>query len=63
MSNLTGKTLAGATNTREGVEHDYYATPYENTEALMKVEKFEGDFIEPCVGGGYIAEVLKKILS
>lgn len=60
MSNLTGKTLAGATNTRERVEHDYYATPYESTEALMKVEKFEGDFIEPCVGGGHIAEVLKK---
>lgn len=60
MTNLTGNSLVGAANTRERIEHDYYATPYESTEALMKVEKFEGDFIEPCVGGGHIAEVLKK---
>lgn len=60
MTKLTGYSLAGAINTRERIEHDYYSTPYESTEALMKAEKFEGDFIEPCVGGGHIAKVLEK---
>ena len=44
----------------ERVENDYYATPYESTRALLDIEKFEGDFIEPCVGGGHIVEILKE---
>ena len=60
MFNLKGCSLAGTSLTRERAENDYYATPYESTRALLDIEKFEGDFIEPCVGGGHIAEILKE---
>lgn len=60
MGSLKGHSLAGTSQVRERVENDYYATPYESTEALLNVEAFEGDFIEPCVGGGHIADVLKR---
>lgn len=60
MNELKGTNLAGMSTTRDRVDNDYYATPYESTEALLVVEQFEGDFIEPCVGGGHIAEVLKR---
>ena len=57
---LQGCALAGSSLTRERIENDYYATPYESIKSLLEIEKFEGDFIEPCVGGGHIAEVLKE---
>ena len=57
---LQGCALAGSSLTRERIENDYYATPYESTRALLDIEKFEGDFIEPCVGGGHIVEILKE---
>ena len=60
MANLQGCALAGTSLNRERIENDYYATPYESTEALLKIEEVDGDFIEPCVGGGHIAEVIKK---
>lgn len=60
MGNLKGHALAGTSQSRERVEDDYYATPYIATEMLLDEVKFEGDFLEPCVGGGHIAEVLKK---
>ena len=60
MTTLKGSALAGTSSTRERAENDYYATPYESTKALLDVESFIGDFIEPCVGGGHIAEVVKE---
>ena len=57
---LQGSSLAGSSTTRDRVENDYYATPFESVESLLKVEKFSGDFIEPCVGGGHIANVIKS---
>lgn len=57
---LKGYAIAGTSQSRSRAEHDYYATPYESTRALLDVEKFEGDFIEPCVGAGHIAEVIKE---
>lgn len=60
MASLQGSALAGTSSTRDRVENDYYATPYDTTRALLDVESFEGDFIEPCVGGGHIAEILKE---
>ena len=59
MGKLKGMSLVGTSATRERAEHDYYATPYESTEALLLEEKFEGDFLEACVGGGHIAEKLE----
>jgi hypothetical protein len=39
-------------------EHDYYKTPPEATEALLRVEKFEGEIWECAAGDGAIVEVL-----
>ncbi len=60
MNKLQGCSLAGTSRMRERVKNDYYATPYETTRALMKVEKFTGDFLEPCVGAGHIADVITE---
>ena len=37
---------------------DFYSTPPEATEALLRVEKFK-NVLEPCCGDGAISEVLK----
>lgn len=60
MDNLTGTSLAGTSKTRERIENDYYATPISSTQALLSVEKFEGNILEPCCGEGHISEVLKQ---
>lgn len=60
MKTLKGTNLAGTSTTRERVKDDYYATPYESTKLLLNNVKFYGNFLEPCVGGGHIAEVIKK---
>ena len=57
---LTGTNLAGMSTTRKRVRNDYYATPYETTESLLNIEKFKGSFLEPCVGGGHIVDIIKK---
>lgn len=59
-SNLKGTSLAGMSTTRERVQDDYYATPYEATKMLLDNVNFIGNFLEPCVGGGHIAEIIKK---
>ena len=56
---LKGASLAGTSSTRERVVNDYYATPPESTKALLDKESFKGSILEPCVGGGHIAEILK----
>ena len=38
--------------------NDFYATSRSVIEALLKVEKFEGDIWEPCCGEGHISKVL-----
>lgn len=60
MKTLKGTNLAGTSTTRERVKDDYYATPYESTKLLLNNVEFYGNFLEPCVGGGHIAEVIKK---
>ena len=57
---LTGTSLSGTSTTRERVENDYYATPYDSTKALLNNVEFTGNFLEPCVGGGHIVEVIKQ---
>lgn len=57
---LNGTSLVGMSESRDRVDNDYYATPPESTMALLEVESFTGDFIEPCVGGGHIADVIKS---
>ena len=57
---LSGTSLAGMSTTRERVQDDYYATPYQATEMLLDEVKFYGNFLEPCVGGGHIVDVIKR---
>lgn len=57
---LSGTSLAGTSTTRERANYDYYATPYQATEMLLDEVKFSGNFLEPCVGGGHIADVIKR---
>lgn len=58
---LSGTSLSGTSTKRERVDKDYYATPPESTKALLdNVEFSDGLFLEPCVGGGHIAEVIKE---
>ena len=40
---------------------DFYATSRPTTEALLKVEQFEGDVWEPCCGEGHISKVLLEL--
>ena len=57
---LSGTSLVGTSTTRERANYDYYATPYQATEMLLDEVKFSGNFLEPCVGGGHIVDVIKK---
>ena len=57
---LSGTSLAGMSTTRSRVADDYYATPSLATEMLLDNVSFTGNFLEPCVGGGHIADVIKK---
>lgn len=59
MNNKLGaRSLVGDSANRDRVEKDYYATPHESTMALLNVDDFDGTVLEPCVGGGHIADVL-----
>lgn len=60
MTILKGKSLVGDSVGRERIENDYYATPFETTKALLDSVEFKGNFLEPCVGGGHIAEAIRK---
>jgi len=39
---------------------DFYATPFEATDALLSVETFKGSIFEPCCGEGHISKRLLK---
>lgn len=41
-------------------KNEYYATHPSVTEALMKAEKFAPEILEPCCGGGFMADVIKS---
>ena len=58
---LAGGKLAGGNPERGRVDNDYYATDPKSTRALLDNVQFYGDeFLEPCCGGGHIAEVIKE---
>ena len=44
----------------ERQSEDYYATEPKAVQELLAVEQFSDTILEPCVGGGHIAEVLKQ---
>jgi predicted RNA methylase len=41
-------------------QHDFYTTPRETVEALLKRVRFRGDVWEPCCGTGSICRVLEE---
>lgn len=62
-------TTIGASNHSKGERqaHDYYATEPKAVQMLMEIEDIRPIVLEPCVGGGHIAEELKakghKVIS
>lgn len=53
-----GGAMAGGNGTRR--ESDFYPTPADVTEALLSVERFEGEIWEPACGDGAIVDVLES---
>lgn len=51
---------ASSHSEQEREQNDYYATPPSAVEELLKRESFNKYVLEPAVGGGSIAEVLKS---
>lgn len=51
------QSLVGSSEGRP--DHDYYPTPPEATEALLRVESFTGSIWEPACGDGAICKVLE----
>ncbi len=47
---LTGTSLAGMSPTRSRAEHDFYATPFEATRAILDREQLVGSILEPAAG-------------
>ena len=50
--------IVGFSANRE--KNDFYATPEESTEKLLRVTTFRGNIYEPCCGQGHISKVLIK---
>jgi len=57
---LKGTSLVGGIKDRERINNDYYATPACSVKSLLSIQQFKGDFLEPCVGGGHIANIISK---
>ena len=61
MSLAQGHRVAGVAVDRENREKDdFYPTPPEGTEALLRVEQFAGPIWEPACGDGAISKVLAE---
>lgn len=59
-SNRTAMRLSGSGSGEERQIDDFYATPPSATEALLRVESFDGPIWEPACGDGAICKVLKE---
>lgn len=58
---VSGANIAGGNGANDRVELDYYATPPEATRKLLDAHGFVGrKVLEPCVGAGHIADVVKN---
>ena len=61
--NLTATKLAGSGSSEGRVPYDYYATNPKAVYDLYYKHHFTGTkVLEPCVGGGHIARVVKRLL-
>lgn len=59
---MKGRTIIGGAGSRERIDHDFYATPFSATEALLNAVHITGSVLEPAAGQGHIAKVLKERL-
>ena len=59
---MKGRALAGASESFERVEHDFYATPPESLEKFLDLFDLSEckTFYEPCCGMGHLSKVLKR---
>lgn len=57
---LTGMSLAGMSTTRERVDNDFYATPFNAIEAILNEIQLNGSILEPAAGQGHISKILKE---
>ena len=57
---LQGAKLAGGNPENSRVENDYYATNPKALNMLLDVHPIKGSCLEPCVGGGHLANVIKN---
>lgn len=61
---LQGGKLAGGNPKDERVEHDFYATNPKAVEMLLTAYPFNArTILEPCVGEGHIANVIKEFYA
>lgn len=52
--------IIGGAGKRPRVEHDYYATPPETTELILREIDLSGSILEPACGEGHISTLIKK---
>ena len=59
---MKGRALAGASETFERAENDFYATDPESLEKFLNLHDLSDckTFYEPACGMGHLSEVLKK---
>lgn len=61
---MQGGKLAGGNPKNNRVENDYYATdPKAVTMLLSKYDIFGQEILEPCVGGGMIADTINSFYT
>lgn len=58
MANLTAAEIAGTTTRRNRVSHDFYATPFGATNAILDRVPLVGDILEPAAGEGHMSKCL-----
>lgn len=56
---LSGTSLAGKSPTRSRAENDFYATPFETTQAILERVPLIGSILEPAAGQGHISKMLR----
>lgn len=59
MSILKGTSLVGCSPTGDRAENDYYATPFESTEAILQRETLGITILEPACGEGHMSKIIK----
>ena len=56
----TSRQIVGSNITGDRADHDFYPTPPEAVDSLLKIEKFNGEIWECACGDGAISNVLLK---